>query len=750
MWTNNGKNNFPGRGFSTPPPSWKSRPFRPSKTTPFSERKRSAPNSVNKSNLFHVVHKVPAGDSPYVKAKQVQLIDKDPTKAVSLFWAAINAGDRVDSALKDMAVVMKQLDRSDEAIEAIKSFRHLCPYDSQESIDNVLIELYKRSGRIEEEINMLQCKLRQIEEGTVFGGKRTKAARSQGKKVQITIEQEKSRVLGNLAWAFLQLDNVCVAEDYYRKALSLEADNNKKCNLAICLILTNRLTEAKSLLQTVRASSGGKQMEESYAKSFERASHMLAEKESKSSSNSTGQEEDNSSGSTTHKAQPCVSQLTASTKWTHDDEEMYMNENSRDDHHWDHNCCENKEDICGVGDRDLQNKSSGAVYSSHNYLNCDKWSEGSCIENPLKMNSCIPIEMKGNRNLDGLFRLVGERFNCSTLYSSPTPAKSNVEVPLTQPKNCFWEFNNRHRAKERKQRKGTTGRSNRRKVLFPNPSMNDQSNDNFFSTDASSESEGTETNSNYKTKYRSAAPDAGELEVPFTQPRSCSWGSINGARKAECIDRFPISSSRKLSFEPPTSTENIQELADRSLERSKLSRAVSDEPEDLDADWKQTSCENNSMKIKEEHITVDQKFKHNSSTVGGKKSWADMVEEEEEDGDDEKEDNTEEEEESSSGGCTGDWSISISSSSDEEFNDENLNCNILLQNLGPIYQVEEIKFDSLDLKDGARDSADIVSSRNRAGNSRRETTMGGENVSLARGNRLQVFQEMTVHQELQL
>lgn len=71
------------------------------------------------------------------------MIDKDPSRAVSLFWAAINSGDRVDSALKDMAVVMKQLDRSDEAIEAVKSFRHLCPYDSQESLDNVLIELYK-------------------------------------------------------------------------------------------------------------------------------------------------------------------------------------------------------------------------------------------------------------------------------------------------------------------------------------------------------------------------------------------------------------------------------------------------------------------------------------------------------------------------------------------------------------------------------------------------------------------------------
>lgn len=72
-----------------------------------------------------------------------QLIDKDPGKAVSLFWSAINSGDRVDSALKDMAVIMKQLDRSDEAIEAIKSFRSLCHSQSQDSLDNVLVELYK-------------------------------------------------------------------------------------------------------------------------------------------------------------------------------------------------------------------------------------------------------------------------------------------------------------------------------------------------------------------------------------------------------------------------------------------------------------------------------------------------------------------------------------------------------------------------------------------------------------------------------
>ena len=72
-----------------------------------------------------------------------QLVDKDPGRAISLFWAAINAGDRVESALKDMALVMKQLNRSDEAIEAIRSFRHLCPSDSQDSLDNILVELFK-------------------------------------------------------------------------------------------------------------------------------------------------------------------------------------------------------------------------------------------------------------------------------------------------------------------------------------------------------------------------------------------------------------------------------------------------------------------------------------------------------------------------------------------------------------------------------------------------------------------------------
>lgn len=71
------------------------------------------------------------------------MVQKDHEAAIALFWTAINVGDRVDSALKDMAVVMKQEDRVEEAIEAINSFRDRCSKQAQESLDNLLIDLYK-------------------------------------------------------------------------------------------------------------------------------------------------------------------------------------------------------------------------------------------------------------------------------------------------------------------------------------------------------------------------------------------------------------------------------------------------------------------------------------------------------------------------------------------------------------------------------------------------------------------------------
>ncbi|KAK1309345.1 hypothetical protein QJS10_CPA09g00751 [Acorus calamus] len=80
----------------------------------------------------------------------------------------------------------------------------------------------------------------------------------------------------------MQNGNYNDAEEYYRKSLSMESDPNKQCNLAICLLQAGKVTEAKSLLQEIRPSSMDISKTESFAKSFRRASRLLAEFESRS------------------------------------------------------------------------------------------------------------------------------------------------------------------------------------------------------------------------------------------------------------------------------------------------------------------------------------------------------------------------------------------------------------------------------------------------------------------------------------
>ncbi|KAL8104774.1 protein SULFUR DEFICIENCY-INDUCED 1-like [Apium graveolens] len=230
----------------------------------------------HEQQLYHVIHKLPTGDSPYVRAKHLQLVEKDPEGAIVLFWKAINCGDRVDSALKDMALVMKQQDRAEEAIEAIKSFRNLCSKQAQESLDNVLIDLYKKCGKLEEQIEMLKQKLRMIYQGEAFNGKPTKTARSHGRKFQVTIKQETSRILGNLGWAYMQQKNYPAAEVVYRKAQEIDPDANKACNLSLCLIKQERYPEAKHILDEILQ---GRLIGSDEPKSINRAKELLKELE---------------------------------------------------------------------------------------------------------------------------------------------------------------------------------------------------------------------------------------------------------------------------------------------------------------------------------------------------------------------------------------------------------------------------------------------------------------------------------------
>ena len=80
----------------------------------------------------------------------------------------------------------------------------------------------------------------------------------------------------------MQKENYTEAEGAYRRALLIEPDNNKMCNLGICLMKQGRVLEAKDVLKQVRpAAVDGLRGADSHLKAYERAQEMLRDLEVK-------------------------------------------------------------------------------------------------------------------------------------------------------------------------------------------------------------------------------------------------------------------------------------------------------------------------------------------------------------------------------------------------------------------------------------------------------------------------------------
>ncbi|KAL6992178.1 hypothetical protein U1Q18_010285 [Sarracenia purpurea var. burkii] len=712
MWTTS--KNFQSRGFSTPPPpNGKSRGWSTgSPVRPFSDKKRTSPQP--KSHLFHVIHKVPAGDSPYVRAKHVQLIEKDPSRAISLFWAAINSGDRVDSALKDMAVVMKQLNRSDEAIEAIKSFRHLCPLESQESLDNVLIELYKRSGRFEQQIEMLQQKVKNIEEGIVFGGKRTKSARSQGKKVQITIEQEYSRLLGNLAWAYMQQNNFESAEELYRKALCFEQDKNKQCNLAICLMHMKRISEAKLLLQAIQVSPVDRLSDDSYVKSFERATQTLVEFESKSRERTIVEEEEQSHKEIrmpfTSLANKNLEDL-SSLKY---EGQNYVSGSCFQCQHEDKNNFSDSDRGC-------------SKYISFELQNCSEPSSRTSLESTLKKGSCgenlyDKTADSGSKSSDRWVSNCGIKKGSfyKISYASPAPDKGIPKVPFLQPSKYSWSSGNGDQRRAF-QENGVVGVCSR-KLSFHQPRTRESYDEQLpASTNETSKAASQEPESGSpcvggdrkSSVYLAEVNDESGLQPVVNRELGGNSRGNDGQLNLEIKQRdIPMES---LAGEAITSEEFYQssnictartvrmtEIFENNCFIKKDSGKSNDNHEPI-ADILNPTQE---LLSQSHSVAGNLEDSRSISACKSKKSWADMVEEEEQLLLSERTHHPEStwvypSQESSISFQTpsrssGEWN------NEEDFDDENMNSNIISQTVTPHPQIDRLKqkIESFDLKDG--------------------------------------------------
>ncbi|RLA94533.1 MAG: DNA-binding protein, partial [Deltaproteobacteria bacterium] len=170
---------------------------------------------------------VPRGSNPYARAKRVQLIEKDLERAVQLLREAIAKRDNVESAIKDLAGLLTQLGRPQEAIELLEMNRK--KIQDQQSLDNILVTIYQKADQYGRAIALLQKNLERASN-----------------------EQKKAQILWQIATCYLRQEDYVRAQKTFRKVLRLRPDNiAAKRNIALCLSKRERYNEAERILNEI-------------------------------------------------------------------------------------------------------------------------------------------------------------------------------------------------------------------------------------------------------------------------------------------------------------------------------------------------------------------------------------------------------------------------------------------------------------------------------------------------------------------
>jgi tetratricopeptide (TPR) repeat protein/AAA+ ATPase superfamily predicted ATPase len=187
----------------------------------------SAQEAYDKWREYARVSGVPRGTNPYARAKRVQLVEKDPERASQLFREAIKQGDNVESAVKDLAALLVQLGRANEAIQVLERNRNRI--SNQQSVDNMLIIFYQSADQHDKAISLLQRKLERA-----------------------TTKSKKAQILWQIAIGYLRKEDYRLAEQTFRNVLSIQRDNQiAQRNIALCLFKQGHYEEAQQILNSI-------------------------------------------------------------------------------------------------------------------------------------------------------------------------------------------------------------------------------------------------------------------------------------------------------------------------------------------------------------------------------------------------------------------------------------------------------------------------------------------------------------------
>ena len=199
----------------------------------------------------------------YARAKHAQLTLKDLAQARDLMVQEIESkGESSQSALKDLVCILKQMGSHAEATATIVRYRAAWPDDDrmQESLDNMLLDLFKHARNLEGQI-AVTGQLINYSQKALAEGRTGWMIRTAGCKNTVSVHRRLSTLYRLRGQAQMQSGAWAKAEISLSRALHHERLHVKEEDLSInidrgaCLIATGRLIEAQDLLLHVAATA---------------------------------------------------------------------------------------------------------------------------------------------------------------------------------------------------------------------------------------------------------------------------------------------------------------------------------------------------------------------------------------------------------------------------------------------------------------------------------------------------------------
>ncbi len=177
---------------------------------------------------------VPKGPNPFDRAKRAQLVEKDLDKAEQFFRQAIAQNDNLESAVNDLASLLSQRERFEDAVKVIEQNRSRIR--NQQSLENLQTTIYIKFGEHGKAIALLEQQLKRA-----------------------TTTAKKDQIRWQIASSYFQIKKYEKAENLFREILERQPNRvSAKRNLALCLSRQERYDEAEEVLNQILAVASDK------------------------------------------------------------------------------------------------------------------------------------------------------------------------------------------------------------------------------------------------------------------------------------------------------------------------------------------------------------------------------------------------------------------------------------------------------------------------------------------------------------